>query len=76
MPLLENNNSCYTITPETSLFENDQENKSTATNKGLPGYTYKYCAGELWRSQFDKENNIIIINSGHADFIYASKILA
>ncbi|MFO7850698.1 MAG: hypothetical protein R6V67_12150, partial [Spirochaetia bacterium] len=41
--------------------------------KGLPGYTYRRAPGELWRSRYDAERYIIIINKGHADFIYASK---
>ena len=43
------------------------------TRKGLPGYTYRKAPGELWRSRFDDERYLIIINSGHADFIFASK---
>ena len=41
--------------------------------KGLPGYTYRRAAGELWRSRFDRERYLVEINNGHADFIYASK---
>ncbi len=41
--------------------------------KGLPGYTYRKAPGELWRSRYDDERYIIIINNGHADFIYASR---
>lgn len=40
---------------------------------GLPGYTYQKAAGELWRSRLDTVRNLIIINSGHADFIFASR---
>ena len=42
--------------------------------KGLPGYTFKKASGELWRSRFDNERHLVIINNGHADFIYASKV--
>jgi hypothetical protein len=41
--------------------------------KGLPDYTYQKAPGELWRSRYDADKNIIIINSGHADFIYSGK---
>ena len=41
--------------------------------KGLPGYTYRKAPGELWRSRYDADRYLIIINNGHADFIYASK---
>jgi hypothetical protein len=46
--------------------------------QGLPGYTYHKAAGELWRSRFDAERNLVVINNGHRDFVYAarSKMLA
>jgi hypothetical protein len=40
---------------------------------GLPGYTFKRAAGELWRSKYETELNVIVINNGHRDFVYASK---
>ena len=42
-------------------------------NKGLPGYTYRRAPGELWRSQYDEKNNLVIINNGHSDYLFASK---
>ncbi len=44
-----------------------------ALKKGLPGYTLKKCPGEFWRSRFEEEKNIVSVNSGHRDFIYAAK---
>ena len=41
--------------------------------KGDPGYTFEHAPGQLWRSRFDSEQNIIVINNGHRDFIFASK---
>jgi hypothetical protein len=41
--------------------------------RGLPGYTFERAAGELWRSRFDAERNIIIVNSGHRDFVFATR---
>lgn len=41
--------------------------------KGLPGYTYRRAPGEMWRSKFDVDKNVIIINKGHRDFVYAGK---
>ncbi|MBW1854881.1 MAG: hypothetical protein JRJ00_09425, partial [Deltaproteobacteria bacterium] len=29
--------------------------------------------GELWRSRYDEEQNIIVINNGHRDYVFASK---
>lgn len=43
---------------------------------GLPGYTYLHAAGELWRSRYNEEQNLIVINNGHRDFVYASKTRA
>ncbi|MCC7288717.1 MAG: ATP-binding protein [Burkholderiaceae bacterium] len=41
--------------------------------RGLPGYTFERAAGELWRSRFDAERNIIAVNSGHRDFVFATR---
>jgi hypothetical protein len=47
---------------------------STVVNsRGLPGYTYERAAGELWRSRFDAERNLIIVNSGHRDFVFTTR---
>lgn len=40
---------------------------------GLPGYTYRYAPGEFWRSQYDPDQSLITVNSGHADFVFASR---
>jgi hypothetical protein len=41
--------------------------------RGLPGYTFERAAGELWRSRFDAERNLIIVNNGHRDFVFATR---
>lgn len=41
--------------------------------RGLPGYTFERAAAELWRSRFDAERNLIIVNSGHRDFVFATR---
>jgi hypothetical protein len=51
----------------------DQSTQSGKANKGLPGYTYRRAPGEMWRSRFDIEKNVIVINNGHRDFVYAGK---
>jgi len=43
------------------------------TQHGLPSYTFSKAPGELWRSKFDTEQNVIVINNGHRDFVYASR---
>lgn len=40
--------------------------------QGLPAYSFQRAAGELWRSRYETERNLIIVNSGHRDFVYAS----
>jgi hypothetical protein len=46
------------------------------SKQGLPAYSFQRAAGELWRSRFELERNLIIVNSGHRDFVYASKTKA
>jgi Histidine kinase-, DNA gyrase B-, and HSP90-like ATPase len=41
--------------------------------RGLPGYTFQRAAGELWRSRFDAERNVIVVNNGHRDFVFATR---
>ncbi len=51
----------------------DQSSNTGKKSKGLPGYTYRRAPGENWRSQYDEEKNVIVINNGHRDFVYAGK---
>jgi len=37
------------------------------------GLHVRAAAGELWRSRFDAERNLIIVNNGHRDFVFATK---
>jgi len=41
--------------------------------KGLPGYTYLRLPGELWRSRYDEKNNLVVINNGHKDYLFAAR---
>jgi hypothetical protein len=41
--------------------------------RGLPGYTFERAAGELWRSRYDAERNLIVVNNGHRDFVFATR---
>ena len=59
------------ITVTDSLME--QSPNTGKANKGLPGYTYRRAPGEIWRSRYDEEKNLIVINNGHRDFVYAGK---
>jgi hypothetical protein len=46
---------------------------SVVNVRGLPGYTFERAAGELWRSRFDADRNLIVVNSGHRDFVFATR---
>src|ERR1700722_4218510 len=46
---------------------------AVVNSRGLPGYTFERAAGELWRCRFDTERNIIVVNSGHRDFVFATR---
>ena len=59
-----------TITVTQSLLT---EREPAANRQGLPDYTFERAAGELWRSRYDPERNVIVINNGHRDFVYAAR---
>ncbi len=46
---------------------------SSAPAQGLPGYTFERAPGQSWRSRFDVERNLIVVNNGHRDFVFASR---
>src|ERR1019366_4342899 len=48
-------------------------NTAVVNARGLPGYTFERSAGALWRSRFDAERNLIVVNSGHRDFVFATR---
>jgi hypothetical protein len=62
------------ITVTDSLLPETKER--TANRQGLPGYTLEHAPGKLWRSRYDAEHNVIVVNSGHRDFIFASRAKA
>lgn len=49
------------------------ERQGSTPRQGLPGYTYEKAPGSMWRSRYDLEQNVIVINSGHRDFVFSSK---
>ena len=49
------------------------ERPKTDSRAGLPEYTFEKRPGELWRSRYDVERNVIVINNGHRDFVYAAR---
>ncbi len=48
----------------------------SGTRPGLPGYTFERAPGELWRSRYDTERNLIVVNNAHRDFVYAARAKA
>jgi hypothetical protein len=50
-----------------------QFGESNAPAQGLPGYTFERAPGGSWRSRFDTERNLIVVNNGHRDFVFASR---
>lgn len=62
-----------TVTAELAGGSNGSAGNGAVGRYGLPGYTYRYAPGELWRSQYDPEQSLITVNSGHADFVFASR---
>jgi hypothetical protein len=50
-----------------------ESTKAPTTHQGLPGYTFRKAPGELWRSRYDEEQNVIVVNNGHRDYVFASK---
>ena len=41
--------------------------------QGLPGYTYENAPGQLWRSRYEVDRELIVVNNGHRDFVFASQ---
>jgi hypothetical protein len=56
---------------ETLIRKEGHEGKNAG--RGIPGYTFIRAPGELWRSKYDEKKNLIVINNGHKDYIYASQ---
>jgi len=59
------------ITVTDTLLSESKEPASA--RQGLPGYTFQRAPGELWRSRYDAAQNVIVVNNGHRDFVYAAR---
>ncbi len=59
------------VTVTAELFPPAKE--GAASKEGLPAYTFQRAPGELWRSCYQADQNVIAINNGHRDFVYASR---
>lgn len=62
------------ITVTDSLLPEAKER--TSAGQGLPGYTLEHAPGKLWRSRLDTEHNVIVVNSGHRDYVFAARAKA
>jgi hypothetical protein len=60
------------ITTTAELLSHD-DGKVRSGARGLPGYTYSYQAGALWRSRYSASEALITINSAHPDFVHAAR---
>lgn len=60
------------VTVTETLLEKAAE-EAAGRGKGLPGYTFLRAPGELWRSRYDEKNNLIVINNGHRDYVFAAQ---
>jgi hypothetical protein len=59
------------LTVTQSLLPTPKEREHT--RGGIPAYTFQRAPGELWRSRLDADKNVIVVNSGHRDFVYAAR---
>ena len=59
------------ITVTESLLPQNQSRE--ATKQGIPSYTFQKAPGELWRSRYQADQNVVVINNGHRDFVFASR---
>ena len=59
------------VTVTQSLMPLNQQKETT--KQGIPSYTFQKAPGELWRSRYAPEQNVIVINNGHRDFVFASR---
>lgn len=62
------------VTVTDSLMPESRE--PSAPRQGLPGYTFERAPGKLWRSRFNAEQNVVVVNNGHRDFVHSSKTKA
>jgi hypothetical protein len=62
------------ITVTDTLMPEPKDRSTPA--QGLPGYTLEHAPGKLWRSRFDSDQNVIVVNSGHRDYVFAARAKA
>jgi len=50
-----------------------QNQVQDAAKQGIPSYTFQKAPGELWRARYEPGQNVVVINNGHRDFVFASR---
>ncbi len=60
------------VTVSETLIERDPGSGDKG-GKGLPGYTFLRAPGELWRSRYDLERELIVVNNAHGDYLFAAQ---
>jgi hypothetical protein len=57
----------------TDQLPEERKAPEVGVRHGLPAYTFERAAGGLWRSRYDAEQNLIVVNNAHRDFVFASR---
>jgi plasmid stability protein len=61
------------VTTTDELPVEEPRKSEAGARQGLPAYTFERAPGGLWRSRFDPERNLIVINNAHRDFVFAAR---
>ncbi len=61
------------VTVTETLLPREGKSGGAQATRGLPGYTFHRAPGELWRSRYDERNNLVIVNNGHRDCLFAAR---
>lgn len=61
------------VTVTDSLIVDKERLGDDSSKRGIPGYTFQNAPGELWRSRYQADQNVVVINNGHRDFLFASR---
>ncbi|MCM2324227.1 MAG: ATP-binding protein [Oligoflexia bacterium] len=52
--------------------EEEDASGSGRRRRTLPDFTYERAPGAPWRSRYEASRNLVVINNGHRDFLFAS----
>ena len=65
--------SAQAMVTSTEVLMEREASEGAGKGRGLPGYTFLRAPGELWRSRFDPQKNLVVINNGHRDYVFAAQ---